>query len=364
MVSGKVTLGTSLDVDIVLQGTGVQPKHCIIENNANVVTLYPLAEMTTVDGLQVSSPIRLRQGNMLCIGRSNYLRFNDPAEANLMKKLLPNARISMAAPLNFFGNSEECYEKKPPMPPSRRSRDSWGEMSNGSNEESSSAASKATKYELFTHGQSKNPKSISPKVFPPGSATVNSPASVVLGHSRIPNGLLASCDTKSIINSVPASSATENGNVDYIEPPVPQTISSYPQKATVSSFSQPPNHQQNGFAFTESESDCNKIHSPKILSLPSPAFNRNPSPYVPDKFRSITPNMFVGRPSTPSQSGSITSFLGNATSVEDDSDRVLTLSQDGGLPLSSGLNLRQEDLESRKNKLESKMYQVSVGLSR
>ncbi|KAK6622782.1 hypothetical protein RUM43_008625 [Polyplax serrata] len=324
---GKVTLGTSPDVDIVLQGTGVQPKHCVIENNENVVTLYPIAEMTTVDGVRVNSATRLCQGNMLCIGRSNYLRFNHPAEANLMKKYLPNTRISMASPLNFFGNGDGYYDKKPPMGPTKRTHDSWGELSNGSHEELAIIGSKGSKFELFSPGQA---KSISPKVFPPGSATVNSPASVVLGHSRIPNGLLASSDTKTKNNSVSVSGVTENGNVDYIEPHVSHTISSYPQKATLSSVAQPQRHVSNGFISPDTEAD--KIHSPRVLMLPSPAFNRNPSPYVPDKFRSITPNMFPAHATPPalsprSLSASFGIIGGNS---DEDSERLLSRSQDVG----------------------------------
>lgn len=40
---------------------------------------------------------------MIGIGRSNYLRFNHPEEANLMKSVLPNTRISMA-PIQFLPN--------------------------------------------------------------------------------------------------------------------------------------------------------------------------------------------------------------------------------------------------------------------
>lgn len=40
---------------------------------------------------------------MIGIGRSNYLRFNHPAEANLMKSVLPNTRISMA-PIQFLSD--------------------------------------------------------------------------------------------------------------------------------------------------------------------------------------------------------------------------------------------------------------------
>lgn len=39
---------------------------------------------------------------MICIGRSNYYRFNHPEEAERMKTILPNARIS-SVPMNFAG---------------------------------------------------------------------------------------------------------------------------------------------------------------------------------------------------------------------------------------------------------------------
>jgi hypothetical protein len=39
-------------------------------------------------------------GSMLGIGRSNFFKFNHPAEANYMKSLMPNnARVSMMQPL-------------------------------------------------------------------------------------------------------------------------------------------------------------------------------------------------------------------------------------------------------------------------
>ena len=52
-------------------------------------------------------------GTMLCIGRSNYLRFNHPAEARLMKSILPNARISMA-PLTLYSGTVSCRTPRYP----------------------------------------------------------------------------------------------------------------------------------------------------------------------------------------------------------------------------------------------------------
>ena len=56
-------------------------------------------EMAVVDFRLTSSA-----GTMLCIGRSNYLRFNHPAEARLMKSILPSARLSMA-PLTLYSGT-------------------------------------------------------------------------------------------------------------------------------------------------------------------------------------------------------------------------------------------------------------------
>lgn len=60
-----MTLGSGPGVDIPVQGTGVQPVHCHIENSEGVVTLYPLSENLSVDGVRVEGPTRLSQG--MCI---------------------------------------------------------------------------------------------------------------------------------------------------------------------------------------------------------------------------------------------------------------------------------------------------------
>ena len=53
--------------DIVVQGTGVESIHCCIENAQGVVTLHPIGEMTSVDGMRVVSPVRLTQGIFLSL---------------------------------------------------------------------------------------------------------------------------------------------------------------------------------------------------------------------------------------------------------------------------------------------------------
>lgn len=60
---GRVTLGSGPGVDIPVQGTGVLPLHCHIENSEGVVTIYPLSENLSIDGTKVNGPTRLSQGN-------------------------------------------------------------------------------------------------------------------------------------------------------------------------------------------------------------------------------------------------------------------------------------------------------------
>lgn len=171
---GRVTLGSSRDADIPMAGTGVELIHCAIENYNGVVTLYPVNGNTSIDGTLVNSPVRLAQGCMLSIGRSNYMRFNHPAEAKQLKSVLPNTRISMA-PISFSlaDNFDNHLDRKPPVAPRKSPRSSCSD--------DEGFLGKLTKFEMLAR-QSRN--CVSPKVFPAGSITANVPADQILGHSR------------------------------------------------------------------------------------------------------------------------------------------------------------------------------------
>ncbi|XP_050312235.1 pleckstrin homology-like domain family B member 1 isoform X2 [Anthonomus grandis grandis] len=198
---GRVTLGSGPGVDIPVQGTGVQALHCHIENSEGVVTIYPLCENLSIDGVRVVGPTRLSQGVMLTIGRSNYLRFNHPAEAKLMKSVLPNPRISMA-PMHFepadYQPPNHKFIKKPPVVPKKSSRDSLSDS--GSDEPPSSIMTKVSKFEYLAAQNLK--KSYSPKVFTSNVPTVNVPVKDVLGKD---------IDSLSLRKSLPQSP------VNYVE---------------------------------------------------------------------------------------------------------------------------------------------------
>lgn len=57
-----MVLGCGEGVDITVEGTGVEPRHCIVENAAGIVTLTPLGQQISVDGVPVSASTRLTQG--------------------------------------------------------------------------------------------------------------------------------------------------------------------------------------------------------------------------------------------------------------------------------------------------------------
>ncbi|TNN01465.1 hypothetical protein fugu_010847 [Takifugu bimaculatus] len=85
---GRTTLGNG-PADISIQGPGVAPHHCYIENKCGVITLHPCGNLCAVDGLQLTQPVRLSQGCMLCFGQSAFFRFNHPEEALRMKSMVP-----------------------------------------------------------------------------------------------------------------------------------------------------------------------------------------------------------------------------------------------------------------------------------
>lgn len=226
---GRVTIGSDPTCDIYVLGTGVASVHCRVENSHGVVTLYPLSGSTLLDGLPVDKPTRLSQGSMLTIGRSNYLRFNHPAEAKLMKSVLPSGHVSMA-PIQFHNDEilsssypnhkdtqsyqpnlyrdasltqldqeldltiKEMSRKKPPVLPKKPNTDRDSNSDQEGKPKMTGIMAKVSKFEYYAKQQKvgrsqfyTNENEISPKVFSANSLTVNTPAKDVLGEKAIPN---------------------------------------------------------------------------------------------------------------------------------------------------------------------------------
>ncbi|KAM7086505.1 pleckstrin homology-like domain family B member 1 isoform 9-T10 [Molossus nigricans] len=102
---GRTVIGSAAK-DIALQGPGLAPEHCYIENLRGTLTLYPCGNACAVDGLPVRRPTRLTQGCMLCLGQSTFLRFNHPAEAKWMKSMIPAGGRAPGPPYSPSPESE------------------------------------------------------------------------------------------------------------------------------------------------------------------------------------------------------------------------------------------------------------------
>ncbi|XP_078088240.1 pleckstrin homology-like domain family B member 2 [Mustelus asterias] len=98
---GKTRIGTEdapVPQDIILQGEDVEAEHCYIENRKGQIKLYPCGNCCTMDGLPVKEPTQLTQGCILCLGQSNYFRFNHPTEARRIKNMKPDNEILISSP--------------------------------------------------------------------------------------------------------------------------------------------------------------------------------------------------------------------------------------------------------------------------
>uniref|UniRef100_A0A8C9Y4K9 Pleckstrin homology-like domain family B member 1 n=1 Tax=Sander lucioperca TaxID=283035 RepID=A0A8C9Y4K9_SANLU len=121
---GRTTLGHG-PMDINIQGPGVAAQHCYIENRSGVITLHPCGNLCAIDGLQVTQPVRLSQGCMLCFGQSAFFRFNHPEEAYRMKSMVPQGgslfSVFFCSDTESFvnGNHQASPAQSPPAPGER-----------------------------------------------------------------------------------------------------------------------------------------------------------------------------------------------------------------------------------------------------
>uniref|UniRef100_UPI00398EBA60 pleckstrin homology-like domain family B member 1 isoform X1 n=2 Tax=Pristiophorus japonicus TaxID=55135 RepID=UPI00398EBA60 len=98
---GRTTIGSedaAVPRDIIIQGADVAAEHCYIENTQGLIKLYPCGHCCTMDGFLVKEPTPLIQGCILCLGQSNYFRFNHPVEARRIKNMKPDNEILISSP--------------------------------------------------------------------------------------------------------------------------------------------------------------------------------------------------------------------------------------------------------------------------
>ncbi|XP_014777436.1 uncharacterized protein LOC106874278 isoform X1 [Octopus bimaculoides] len=95
---GKTLIGSDLadrEQDIVLTGQDIQPEHCFIQFVDGTVILYPRHNAPcAINGIEVTQPTKLTQGDTVRIGDSLQFRFNNPAEAAKLREFIKNKNSS------------------------------------------------------------------------------------------------------------------------------------------------------------------------------------------------------------------------------------------------------------------------------
>lgn len=280
---------------------------------------------------------------MLTIGRSNYMRFNHPAEAKLMKSILPNSRISVA-PINFEdeNNHSPKFIKKPPLIPRKSPKES--QFGYPEEELPSSIMTKVSKFEYLAAQNLKT--SISPKVFSSNLVTVNIPARNVLGKvppqfqnlsKNLPQSTLNYSElnyNKKQENKIP------DGHLFRNKPPQYVNISINEQKTInnriilyendCSLKSQNTNELNNVNIRNNTVAQVNK--NVNCVQVPSLNYNRNPT--------------FFNSPS----------LIENKDNLSEFDDGIL-LCRTGGV-LSEGADFPKNEAELRRNQVSIEFVQV------
>ncbi|CAD7087535.1 unnamed protein product [Hermetia illucens] len=176
---GSTTIGSSPSCSVSLNGSGVRNLHCSVKRNEEgEITILPEVDARVlIDGNKITSETKLTQGAMLTIGNSNYLRFNNPAEAQLIRSTMgSNERISMPQ-IDFTQDANGGSNRTTPEEVLKNFNsflESQNKSSHKQNNETVSNKSAKIEYLNITNF-------FSPKVFTADSITVNAPAKDVLG---------------------------------------------------------------------------------------------------------------------------------------------------------------------------------------
>lgn len=172
---GTTSIGSSLGCRVVLNGPGVQPHHCTLyrKESGEVTLVAEKSSRVLVDGRKVSDETCLSQGSMLTVGKSNYLRFNNPAEAELLRSTIGNEEHISMPHIDFTLDSTSSGGSSANNSPA----DVMMKSDPVFNSQNASILETVRKAEFPNNINNFH----SPKVFAADSITVNTPAKDVLG---------------------------------------------------------------------------------------------------------------------------------------------------------------------------------------
>ncbi|XP_060645846.1 kinesin-like protein Klp98A isoform X2 [Drosophila nasuta] len=107
---GETCIGTEdaeLAPHIELVGDGIRPQHCSIVLKGGVATLHPCPQAQCwVNAHLIDEPKQISQGDIILLGRTNIFRFNNPSEAEKLRKDLNRSQLDMSR-LSLITSSRE-----------------------------------------------------------------------------------------------------------------------------------------------------------------------------------------------------------------------------------------------------------------
>jgi len=110
---------------IVLKGPSILPQHCIIKLDGGVSWLHPSpGALCLVNASPVDAPVRLYQGCVIVLGKTNMFRYNDPLEAADLRKNM-SEKSKKASLMNQSLMSQSLSDLR--NPPNRHSGE-WPRM--------------------------------------------------------------------------------------------------------------------------------------------------------------------------------------------------------------------------------------------
>lgn len=208
---GDTTIGSSPSCSVSLNGSGVKPIHCTIyRSDENQVTIVPESKdaRILIDGNTITTDANLTQGAMITIGKSNYLRFNNPAEAEKIRSAMgSNERISMPQ-IDFTQDTRHSHRSSSGS--AKSSTKSQHSNIETYYEEHIGVKKTSSKYDnIYLNNV------VTPKVFTADSVTVNAPAKDVLGpkYENFTKNLMEKNIAK--VNNIP----TKNSSYDRYPKP-------------------------------------------------------------------------------------------------------------------------------------------------
>jgi len=111
---------------IILKGPSILPLHCTIKLDGGVSWLHPSpGALCLVNASPVEAPVRLSQGCVIVLGKTNMFRYNDPLEAADLRKNMSEKTRKMSL-LNQSLMSQSLSDLR--NPPGSRHSGEWPRM--------------------------------------------------------------------------------------------------------------------------------------------------------------------------------------------------------------------------------------------